>query len=402
MNARLPERLAKVLPPILVLVGLGAFVFYLLSGFSRPTGIEQLDVSFAAAFGMFLPLGAFIAMRRPRHPVGWIMTTIGFSVLVSSAATEYATRGLIYEPGSLPAAAEVAYVSELVGIPGISLIGFLMLLFPTGKLLSSGWRWAARLAGANMVFMLVALSTLWSWRGPVLLRDEPPQNAFVPPVLFEIAFVVVMLSAVLGLVSLVVRFRRSSGVERQQLKWMAYVASLVGTLLLLNFFVLVPFGVEGRGVRLVSEQLLNLAVAGIPVAAAIAISRYHLYDIDLVINRTLVYGLLTGILAGIYVGLVFALQALLAPVTAESDLAIAASTLAVAGLFRPLRSQVQSFIDRRFYRRKFDAQQTVDEFSAHLRDEVDLEALSSQLVSTVENTMQPVHVSLWLRGPQAS
>jgi hypothetical protein len=394
-------RLQRVLPSALLVVGILAFVFYVASGVARSLTLTQLDPLYTVAFGMFLPLGTFIALRRAGNPIAWIMIAIGFCTLVSAAATEYATRALLIDPGSLPAGPGMAFVSELLGIPALALLPFLMLLFPTGQLPSRRWKWVAGVAGANMTLLVIALSSLWPIRGPQLLREDIPEGLFFPPVVFEIGWILLMASAVAGLVSMVARFRRSSGVERQQLKWMAYAAAVVGALVVVNFFIFDPLGVDDPALRTVSEQTLNLAVAGIPIAAAIAISRYRLYDIDVVINRTLVYALLTAVLAAAYVGLVFMFQAVLAPVTAESDLAIAASTLAVAALFRPARARVQGFIDRRFYRRKFDAQRTLEDFSAHMRDEVELESLSSKLTAVVSDTMQPAHVSIWLRGQGA-
>ena len=393
------QRLLRALPPVLVVVGVTAFAFYIVSGVSRSLSLKELDPLFTVAFGLFLPLGAFIAQRRPTNAIGWLMIAIGFSVLVSSAATEYATRALVVDPGSLPAGPEVSYLSELLGVPGLVLMSFLMLLFPTGHLPSRSWRWVTRAAGANAVVIVAALASTWPARGPQLLVSDPPDDLLFPPAVFDVGWLLLMASAVAGMLSLVARFRQSSGVERQQLKWMAYVVAVVAGLVVINFFVLDPLGVEPF-VTDVAEQILNVAVAGIPVAAAIAISRYRLYEIDVVINRTLVYGTLTAVLVGTYVGLVFVLQALLAPVTADSDLAVAASTLAVAALFGPLRNRVQGFIDRRFYRRKFDAQTTLEDFSNHLRDEVELTSLSGKLTGVVADTMQPAHVSLWLR-PEA-
>ena len=393
----------RLLPIALLVVGAVALTFYLGSVFTRPPNtpapVSGSDVVFTLSFGVFLPLGAFIASTRPRNPIGWLMAVIGLSTLVGTATSEYATRALLVDPGSLPAGPEAAFVASILLIPGIALMTFLMLLFPNGTLLSARWRWVGRIAAANMALYVLILTSLWPFRGPVLLRDEPPGGAFVPAFVFNLCWFLLMLSAVAGLVSLVVRFRRSSGVERQQLKWMAYVAGLVGSFVLLNFFVLEPLGVTDPTVTLVGELVLNLGVAGVPIAAAIAIARYRLYDIDVVINRTLVYGALTAILVGTYLGLVFGFQAVLAPVTSESDLAVAASTLAVAGLFRPVRTRVQRFIDHRFYRRKFDTQRTLEDFSSQLRDEVDLAALSAQLTRVVAETMQPAHVSLWIRGP---
>ena len=390
----------------LVAVGTISFAFYLVSVLTRPTGgpapVSWVDVIFVFAFGTFLPLGAFLATTRPRNPIGWLMMAIGLSTLVGTATDEYAQRALLVDPGSLPWGPEVAFLSSFLVLPGIALMSFLMLLFPNGKLLSPRWRWAARLSALDIVVLFLALMSLWPYRGPALLRDDPPDDTWVPLVVFQVGWITMMAMAVVGLVSLVVRFRRSSGVERQQLKWMAYVAVVVGGLVLFNFFILDPLGVDDSALRVVNELILNVAVAGIPVAAAIAIAKYRLYDIDVVINRTLVYGALTAILVSTYVGLVFSFQALLTPITAESDFAVAASTLAVAALFRPIRSWVQHFIDRRFYRRKFDAQRTLEDFSVHLRDEVDLQALSGRLAGVVSETMQPAHVSLWLKAGTGS
>lgn len=379
-------------------LGIGAvsFVFYLASGITRGLSWRELDPGFAIAFGMFLPLGAFIVLSRPGNRVGWIMTAIGWSTIVGTASTEYATRALEHAPESLPAGREVAFLSSFLGIPGIGLMAFLMLLFPNGELLSPRWKWVGRIGGANLAFITVVELASWSHRGLRFLDDDGFATSLLPEWVFQASWFVVMLSSVLGLASLVFRFRRSSGVERQQLKWMAFIATVVGSLILMQFFIFEPLGID-EDLLFIGEQVLNLSVAGIPIAAAIAISRYRLYEIDVVINRTLVYGSLTAILVGTYVGLVFALQALLAPVTAESDLAVAASTLAVAALFRPLRDRIQGFIDRRFYRRKFDAQKTVEDFGAHLRDEVDIDSLSRRFVGAVQDTMQPAHVSLWLR-----
>jgi hypothetical protein len=284
------NRASRAIAIALLILGIVSLAFYVASGLARSLSVTQLDLFYIVAFGMFLPLGVFIVMRRPRNPIGWIMAVIGCSTLVGNAATEYGKRALIVDPGSLPAGPEVLFVSELVGIPGLALLSFLMLLFPTGRSLSPRWRWVARIAGANVVVITIALASLWPLRGPKLLSDEPPENLLVPVEVFEIGWILLLATAVAGLVSLVVRFRRSIGVERQQLKWMAYVAGVVGSLVVFNFFILDPLGVDDPMVVSVSEQILNIAMAGIPIAAVIAISRYRLYDIDVVINRTLVYG----------------------------------------------------------------------------------------------------------------
>ena len=400
---RLSRAPVRTLLWTLVAVGAAAVAFLLISGLGRPTvrgvdGVTVADLTFIVAFGSFLPLGAFIAGRRPENPIGWVMAVMGFSIVLSDAMTEYAVRGLLLDPGSLPGAATVGWLSGIVGIPGIGFLSFLMLLFPTGRLPSPRWRWVARGAVLDLVVLFIGSAALWPVRGArLILSDESADQFFIPGVL-NAAWIGMILFGLLGLISLIVRFRSSAGTERQQLKAMAFVASVLTVFVTLEVLVFDAVGIKDEGFRTASETVLNLAVAGIPVTVALAILRYRLYDIDRVINRTLVYGVLTAILVGVYVGMVFGFQALLASVTAESDLAVAASTLAVAGLFRPVRTRVQRFIDHRFYRRRFDAQRTLETFSGRLRDEVDLTSLSSQLTRVVADTMQPAHVSLWIKG----
>jgi hypothetical protein len=206
-----------------------------------------------------------------------------------------------------------------------------------------------------------------------------------------------ILTCVAGLtmLSLILRFRRSHGIERQQLKSFVLAVSMFPVLFLVAT---IAGALDSSEDDYISFVLIMGGLLLIPLSMGAAILRYRLYDIDLVINRTLVYGALTAVLSGIYVGLVFGFQALLEPFTAESDLAIAGSTLAVAALFRPVRSSIQDFIDRRFYRRKVDKQRTIEEFNSQLRDEVDLSAITQRLAGVVNETMQPTHVSLWLRS----
>jgi hypothetical protein len=205
-----------------------------------------------------------------------------------------------------------------------------------------------------------------------------------------VGFACFALAAIGSTGSLVVRFRRSHGVERQQLKWMAAAAALVVAAWLLHAFVDEALAED-------ISLIIPLALLALPAAAAVAILRYRLYDFDLVVNRTLVYGALTATLAGSYLGIVLLLQLALEPLTSDSGLAIAGSTLAVAALFRPLRGRIQELVDRRFYRRRYDAARTVERFSARLRDEVELESLSAELRGVVRETVQPAHVSLWMR-----
>lgn len=392
----------RIVPGVLFVFGMAALVLFLGLGLSRPPleevdAFTSLDLSFTLAFAMFLPMGAFIAAKRPDNPIGWIACGIGCIQILTGAAYEYGLRTLLIAPGSLPLGPESAWLSAALWIPGFTLVTFLLLLFPTGSLPSPRWRWVGWLSASSTLLLMAALMSLWPERGVELLLNEDPSTPLVPGPVLEIAVWLLFLAIVGSFTSVVVRFRRSVGVERQQLKWMAFVAG-VGASLVVATFLVEAFGHADTAVGTAVEHLLNLSAGAVPIAAGIAVLRYRLYDIDLIINRTLVYGALTAILAGIYIGLVFGLQAVLAPVTAESDLAIAGSTLAVAALFRPVRARVQAFIDKRFYRRKFDAHRTLEDFNEQLRDEVDLTALSLRLEHVVSETMQPAHVSLWLRG----
>ncbi len=203
-----------------------------------------------------------------------------------------------------------------------------------------------------------------------------------------------MAVVVAAAVSMVVRFRRARGVERQQLKWVAFAAALLGV----AFLAVNVAGALGNETSNAADLALGLAIAGLPVSACIAILRYRLYDIDLIIRRTLVYGTATAVLAGLYLAIVLLFQQVFSSFTGGGDLAIAASTLIAFALFRPVRARIQAVVDRRFYRRKYDAQRTLEAFASHVREKVDLHDLTDELATTVDQTMRPAHVSVWLRG----
>jgi hypothetical protein len=331
-------------------------------------------------------LGGLIASRLPRNPYGWLWLGFGLGLAFQSLAQSYGAYGLVVEPGSLAAPRTISHVLQLGGQVALTLAPLLMLLFPTGRLPSRRWRplvWTSTTAGAVLLLL-------------VLLFDNPDQVggviSIVTVALVSVIFTVLLLSAL----SIVIRYRRASGAERQQLKWFALAAVLIGAvtaghLLLLDL--------------LLPEAFLNLldatTITCLYVAVGIAILRYRLYDIDIIINRTLVYGSLTATLVLIYFASVVGLQYILRTLTGqESQLAIVASTLSIAALFNPLHRRIQASIDRLFYRRKYDATKTLEEFSAKLRDETDLDEVNSDLVRVVRNTMQPEHVSVWLRKPE--
>ncbi len=290
----------------------------------------------------------------------------------------------------------MSWLGQIAWVPGLHLLlTFALLLFPTGRVPSSRWRIVAWICIIPLVLFVPLALEAWSFRGRAFL-EHPEQfepSGFVN-VLGNLMFPLMLLSGLACVISLIVRFRYSRGNEREQLKWIAFAAAMtLIAIVVANFLDIGEFG----------GLLLLPVVPSIPIAAGIAILRYRLYDIDVIINRTLVYGALTATLAVVYISVIIALQNMVQVFTGqqESQLAIVASTLTIAALFNPLRRRIQAVIDRRFYRRKYDAAQVLVAFSARLRDETDLDALSNDLLTVVEETLQPAHVSLWLREPPA-
>jgi hypothetical protein len=354
----------------------------------------------------FSVVGALIASHRPENPIGWLFLAAALFYGIQIPGEEYAVYALLTNPGSLPLGAELAWLTDWIWAPGFGIIlVFLPLLFPDGHPPSRRWRTVAWLGGLSIGLICVLTSiVLWPERGPTLLQlggyageVEEWRSAVLDWVL-RLGGPMLLLAGLGAVISLVVRFRRARGDVRQQIKWFASAAALTVVWLFV-------FQQSTRGLPEAIVALSGLLViASIPVATGIAILRYRLYDIDLIINRTLVYGSLTLMLALIYFGGVATTQAIFGALTGQeeqSQLAVVVSTLVIAALFMPLRRRIQSFIDRRFYRRKYDARKTLEAFSTKLRDETDLEALSDDLVGVVRETMQPAHVSLWLR-PEAS
>jgi hypothetical protein len=363
-------------------------------------------------FLAFPLVGALIASKRPKNPIGWICLAVGIIWMIMLISSSYGVYGLLARPGSVPFPAAIGSLGVWMWVPAVGLLGtYLILLFPDGRLPSKRWRPLAWLSGVAIV--LVSAGSALS-PGPMDGLPGIP-NPFGLEKYPWVADATLSLTLLLPLcilasaVSLVLRFLRSRGEEREQIKWLAFAALILG----LGFSsYVIPGNIlpdEAGGVDPLWENLLEDAVtlsfAGVPVAVGIAILRYRLYEIDLLINRTLVYGSLTATLALVYFGGVAATQAIFRALTGQEEqpqLAIVVSTLMIAALFNPLRRRIQSFIDRRFYRRKYDAAKTLESFSAKLRDETDLGALSDELVGVVRETMQPEHVSLWLRPDTAS
>ncbi len=347
---------------------------------------------------LYPTVGAIVASRRPENPVGWLLCLYGLVISISYFCAEYAIYALLAEPNSLPAAEVLVWIvswmlSIIVGLPAL-----LYLLFPTGRLPSRRWRWVAWLIAAlvlaGVITSAFSSGALMGVLGPI--RNPLGIEGFTGVYKALLYFISpVALSAVV--LSVFMRLRRAAGVERQQIKWFAYAAaaSVMATSLayLVPGVIDTPLWFERMGFA------LNIAfIPAIPIAIGIAILRYRLYDIDRIINRTLVYGALSATLVALYFGGIVMLQRVFVLLTGQqSTLAVVASTLLIAALFTPLRRLIQGFIDRRFYRSKYDARKTLEAFSAQLRNETDLEALSDDLVGVVRETMQPAHVSLWLR-----
>jgi len=346
----------------------------------------------------FSVVGAIVASRHPRNAIGWIFCSIGLVVGIQALATGYAEYWLASGSGPRSLGETAAWFATwlwilLVCVP----TSFLLLLFPDGRPPSPRWRPVAWCAGLGISSFVAgyALDAGPLVDFPQIANPYGVDSPVVGVVRVAAGFVVAG-SIVASVVSVIVRLRRAGSEQRQQIKWLAYGgAVVVGTIFVAGFISVWSVTV--------SIVIISVALLGLPIFTGIAIARHRLYDIDILINRTLVYGSLTATLALVYVGSVVSLQAALRVLTGqESNLAVVASTLAIAALFNPLRRRVQAFVDRRFYRRKYDAAKTLAAFNARLREETNLEALSDELVGVARRTVQPTHVSLWLRSESAS
>jgi hypothetical protein len=361
-----------------------------------PVGLNDLApvALWAAASSV---VGAVVAARRPENPIGWLLSASGLLVGVGLFAGQYAFYTLVTRPGSLPGGQAMLWLSGWVFDAGFFLVLFLLLLFPTGRLPSPRWRPAFRFA---VVIYLADLVGRAFGPGPVNPDELGPlpnplgieAAADLVPVIIPVVTTLLLVAALAAVASLLARLRRAQGVERQQLKWFCYAAGLFAA----AAFVAVALpSVGGYTADTVS---IMLGLTALPVAIGIAVLRYRLYDIDRLINRTLVYGLLTTLLGAIYAGTVLVLGQVFGGVGGKPpSWVVAAATLAVAALFQPARRRIQAVVDRRFNRRKYDMAKTVEAFGARLRDEVDLDTLSAELLAVVDQTMEPTKVSLWLQ-----
>ena len=340
----------------------------------------------------FPVLGAFVIRQRGGHRVGWLLIGIGVSIALNTATNRWANAALIDEPGSLPGGEIAAWLQAWTWMPGWVLATTLLpVLFPDGRP-TGRHRVLAWVDGIGVTATVVAIAVAsWHLRGPVLLiedRDLTAQQKAAESTLVAIGnvtFVVIGVLTVASMVSLLIRFRRAGDSTRRQIAWVVYGAAVAVVMSIIGVFL----DVGGLFTTLEAVALVG--------GLAVAMFRYRLYDIDVVVNRTLVYAALTATLAGFYIGSILLLQVLLNGITGDSGLAVAVSTLGVAALVRPARSRIQAAVDRRFYRRKYDAAQTVAGLGTRLRHEVALDRLSAELQKVVADTMQPSSISLWLR-----
>jgi hypothetical protein len=378
---------------VLVMLGLAAG-FWLEVLLRRAGHADPLDTAVGPTLATVsaATVGAVLAGRRPRHPVGWLLLASALSLSAAGVAGGYAPYGLQVRPGALPAAAWVALYYPATALLGLILLGLVLLLTPTGSPPSPRWRWWAWLMAGTPTVLLVAMALAarppdWRYRGvdnPLDLR--PFEGALLGA--NQVMLAVTVLGVLVGAGSLVVRFRRARGIERQQLRWLVLAAALTGVGMLAAVVLV------AGGNQLLVGWVSGVCVALLPLAIGAAVLRYRLFDLDRIISRTLAYGLLTLLLGGGYAAVILGLGQLLGR---DSSLAVAAATLAVAGLFHPARRRIQAAVDRRFNRRRHDAAQTITAFSARLQQEIDLDALSVELLAVVDQAMQPTAASLWLR-----
>ena len=386
---RIARALAIVMVGIALMFVLGEFVLYSLPR-ANPSRLDASGGSFFPLMALeFVAVGAFIIWRRPRHPIGWILAAPILAFATSGALSDYAEYGAVAAPGSLPGAQLIGSLARITGADWVALlvpVTFGMLLFTDGRLVSTRWRPVAWLAAAVIVGE-AAITT-----------GNTVAPGIVPGWLQKGASWTMIATIAACVASIVVRFRRAHGEQRQQLKWVASAAGAVALVLALSGVgsLVAPTFMDESGI---GNVVFPLAWSLIPVAIAIAVLRYRLYDIDLVINRALVYGATTVTLAAAFAGAQLLLQTALRPVTAGNDLAVAGSTLLIAGLFVPLRARIREAVDRRFYRSRYDARRTVEGFTARLRHEIDLDALRAELLVAVRDTIRPAHASVWLREP---
>ena len=349
-------------------------------------GFAGMEGLLALAFGTV----GFVILRRTSNPTGWIFSVMGIGAALQYLAEEYSSAALA-PTADLEGVVYIAWIAEWIWVPLIASAGLLLLVFPDHRIEARSARVIAAIGGVCSALTLFAAAFLsptvetFGTRNPFAINDD----AGLYEMLFSIFATAMMVSLLAAAISLIGRLRRATGIRKQQLKWFAYAAVLAS---IGNIFGALPATMRA------GSKFAILGLMLMAVAAGRAILRYRLYDIDVIVNRALVYGASTTLIVGIYVAVVFAFQQAVRPITQESDIAIAASTLFVAALFRPLRDRVQRFVDRRFYRSKYNASSTLAAFGGSLRNQVELDALRRDLLDVVGQTVQPAHASLWLKA----
>ncbi len=370
----------------------------------------MLSGLFFLAMGFAFPtVGVLVLRTQPHHRMAWfLLLVLGFALTLQMATDAYASQGLQVAPGSLPGAAAVAAVGQGSWVWSIGTIGiFLVLLFPDGRLPTPRWRWLAWVGALDILLITLTIAV-----GPGTMSEGAGRGVENPlgvehhevlvGVVFGVSIALLPISIVAAAVAMVRRFRHSHGVERLQLKWFAAAAAFVAATYLVAMLgqlgKATPFGDSpDPWWLLVLQNVASFSFVALPLAIGVAILRHRLYDIDVVIKGTVVYGTLTVSLALVYLAVVLTLRSLTDSLTGDSQLAVATSTLVVAALFRPLRRRIQTAVDHRFYRRAYDATLTLEAFTDRLRQEVSLEAVAGDLSDVVEETMSPTQLSLWLR-----
>jgi len=355
---------------------------------------------------MLATVGAILVVRLPGHVIGWLLAVGGLAIALTEGASGLADYGLNAHPGSVPGAIWFAWLGQLTWVPEIACLFILLPLFyPSGRLPSARWRVVIVIAGALVVIGSVSGAVV-QWApapypvGNPLALGGPPA-ALVTFLNYVVATMLVLAGGALAIASLVVRYRRAAPIERQQLKWFAAVAILTGIGGAANIITSSPESSAPTGalgtVNAVSGFVIYAGLALLPVAIGIAVLRYRLYEIDRLISRTISWVILTVLVAALFVASVLVFQTIVAPLTGSNEIAVAGSTLLVAALFQPIRRRVQRLVDRRFNRNRYDAERIIAAFARRLRDEVDLEALRSEILATVSAAVEPSSVSLWLR-----
>jgi len=357
----------------------------------RPGVVDFL--TFTAIILAFPLVGSVIVWKRPGNRVGWLFLVVGLGMALAVFSSEYANRAAT-TGWDLPAATLFAWLGGWAWVVGGAIaLPVAITLFPDGRPPGRSW---TRVLVASVTATAVVIGAQALVPGTLPGHDGAYDNPFAAPgelgrlaaYVVEVGFVLIPLPGLLAVAAVAARFRGSTGAERQQLKWLLYPLTL--------------FAVGLMTAVLVQEawvwSLSLTGLAAVPIAAGVAILRYRLYDIDVVIRRTLVYGAVIAVLGALYVALVLGLQALLATATGGDTVAVALSTLAIAALFGPVRARVRDAVDRRFYRSRYDAQRTLESFASRLRGEVELEAVGTALVAAVTQTVRPASVGMWLRG----